>query len=141
MKAQFTLISVLLLSLAACQHVKRAPKPENLIPEKKMVNVLTDMVKLDATISYSTMQFDRRDVKARDLLFKKYNIDSVQLAASSAYYAEKFNQNERIYDSVKVRLEREKKNLDSLKKVKDSIQEAERKKRFEKTKKKAGRRR
>lgn len=121
MKRHLILIGILFFIFGACQHVHYAPKPDNLISEKEMVDVLFDLIKLDATESYNSVQFDRRGVKPRELLFEKYQIDSAQLAESSAYYAEKFAQNERIYDSVRVRLEREKTEVDSLKKEQDSI--------------------
>lgn len=97
-----------------CQSVEKAPKPEDLIGEEKMINVLVDMLKVDATISYSTGLFEKRDVEAKDLIFEKYKIDSLQLAQSSAYYSEDFKVNQRIYDSVETRLKRERAALDSL---------------------------
>lgn len=106
-----------------CQSVEKTPKPKNLIGEEKMVDLLVDMLKVDATISYSTGLFEKRDVQARDLIFEKYNIDSLQLAQSSAYYSENFKVNQRIYENVEARLKLERSDLDSLNKEQgDSIQ-------------------
>jgi hypothetical protein len=114
--------------IVACQQVENAEEPKNLIPETKMIDVLTDLLKLDAAESYSSIEFEKREVSTKDLIFKKYKIDSLQFVESSIYYAEDFKVNERIYDSVKQRLEREKKQYDSLVKLeKDSIQESRRK--------------
>lgn len=115
------------LLLLGCQNVEKAPKPENLIGEEKMVDVLIDLLKVDATISYSSGLFEKREVEAKDLIFEKYKIDSLQLAESSAYYSENFKENQRIYDSVQARLKRERARLDSLSDQKNDSLQKERK--------------
>jgi len=118
----------LVIFTVACQQVENTKEPENLIPESEMVSVLTDLLKLDAAENTSYLDFEKRNVSTKDLIFKKYNIDSLQFVESSKYYAEDFKTNERIYDSVKARLEREKTLYDSLVKFeKDSIQESKKK--------------
>ncbi|MDT0294127.1 DUF4296 domain-containing protein [Mesonia ostreae] len=110
-------IKILLLSLVlftACQDVNKALKPKNLIPEDKMVNLLVDLQKMDAVISKNKNYYELRKVKAKDLIFEKYQVDSMQLAESSNYYAEDFATNTRIYERVITKLEAEKKIIDSL---------------------------
>ncbi|TQD38567.1 DUF4296 domain-containing protein [Haloflavibacter putidus] len=117
--------TVLVLGLfAACQSVEKTEKPENLIPEDKMIEVLTDLAKLDASRSYNETSFSKRDVKIKKLIYAKYGIDSTQFAKSSNYYAEDFNVNQRLYDSVRVRLERDKARVDALIKKEDSLKNA-----------------
>jgi hypothetical protein len=100
--------------LTGCQDIDKQKKPENLIPEDKMVNVLVDMLKVSGSQSYSNIKYRRRDVNAKKLIFKKYDIDSLQLRESTSYYASDFEVNERIYDSVRSRLKFEDKKIDSL---------------------------
>ncbi len=117
--------TVLILGLfAACQSVEKTKKPENLIPEDKMIEVLVDLAKLDASQSYNETAFSKRSVKIKKLIFAKYSIDSLQFAKSSNYYAEDFNVNQRLYDSVRVRLERDKARVDALIKKEDSLKNA-----------------
>jgi hypothetical protein len=111
---QIFFILLLVFSLTACQDVETAEKPENLIEKEKMVDVLFDLTKLEATKNYSTREFKKREVEAKELIFEKYKIDSLQLAQSMAYYAEDFKVNEAIYDEVKARLEKEKDHFDSI---------------------------
>lgn len=114
--------------LLSCQNVEHEPKPKNLIKEEKMVNVLVDLAKIDAAISLNAKKYRKRDVVGKKLLFKKYNIDSLQLVKSNAYYAEHFKINQRIYDSVRARLEREKDSLDALdKKAQEKAKEKSKK--------------
>lgn len=112
MKIKFIIIFVVILG--ACQNVNKAPKPDNLIPEDKMVDILVDLQRLDAVIQKNDQQFEMRNVKAKDLILEKYQVDSLQIANSSNYYAEDFSVNESIYEKVKTILEAEKKLVDSL---------------------------
>lgn len=124
MKFSKTIYLFLCIGFFACQDVEKAEQPENLIPESKMVNVLVDLLKLDGAESMSSIEFEKRDVKTKDLIFKKYQVDSLQFVKSTDYYAENFKVNKRIYDSVQARLEREKTLLDSLvKKEREKPQE------------------
>ncbi|HIB36558.1 DUF4296 domain-containing protein [Mesonia sp.] len=113
-KSAYILFSFILLVFAACQNVDHAEKPENLIAEDKMIDVLTDLLKLDAAEGFSSIEYEKREVKTKELIFEKYKIDSLQFVNSVEYYAEDFKTNERIYSEVQDRLEAEKKELDSL---------------------------
>ena len=99
-----------------------------------MVNVLVDLLKLDGAESMSSIEFEKRDVQTKDLIFKKYQVDSLQFVKSTTYYAENFKVNKRIYDSVQARLEREKTLLDSL--VKKEREQSKEEKDLEKGKEK-----
>ena len=130
-KTAYILFALILLVFAACQSVDHAEKPENLIAEDKMIDVLTDLLKLDAAESFSSIEYEKREVSTKELIFKKYKIDSLQFVKSSEYYAEDFKTNERIYDSVRARLENEKNVLDSLVDQEREEEKAERAKKKE----------
>lgn len=111
----------------ACQNVEKNPKPKNLIPEDEMAAILVDMAKINAAISISAKEYEKRDEVGKDLIFEKYDIDSMQLVESNAYYAEDFKANQRIYEKVTEQLQKE---SDSLNKVE---QERRKKKKEEQT--------
>ncbi len=102
---------------AACKDIKHTPKPKNIIPEDKMVEVLVDLAKLDAVSSINPRKYEERGSVGKELLFKKYQIDSLQLLQSNRYYAEHYAINKRIYEKVAKALEAE---SDSLYKVEEA---------------------
>ncbi|HET8809856.1 MAG TPA: DUF4296 domain-containing protein [Flavobacteriaceae bacterium] len=126
MKKQFK-YCLLLVLLSACQHVEKAPKPDNLIPEEKMVDILTDMVLIDAAMNYNQTEHKTKALDPGKYIFEKYQVDSVQLAKSNAYYLEDFDRSMRIYEQVRDHLEAKKEKLDSLDKSKDSIRKIQKK--------------
>lgn len=109
------------LLVSACQNVEKAPKPNNLIPAEKMVGVLTDMVLIDAAVNYNRFDSIINSIDAENYIYEKHQIDSAQLAESSAYYLEHFDKSKHIYEQVRARLETKKEQLDSLHAVKDSL--------------------
>ena len=110
------------LFLVSCQDVNRMPKPDNLIPEEKMVEVLTELSLLHGARSYNKSQMEEKGINPYPYLSEKFDIDSVQLVVSNEYYAQHYKQYKGIYDRVK-------ENLESLVEEYDSIREMEQKKR------------
>ncbi|HLS31124.1 MAG TPA: DUF4296 domain-containing protein [Flavobacteriaceae bacterium] len=106
----------------SCQDIEETPKPDNLIPEDKMVEILVDLAKVDAAFSISSKEYKKRGVVGREMILEKYDIDSVQLVKSNAYYAEDFKVNQRIYEAVQTRLQREN---DSLRELNDKLKAEE----------------
>ena len=80
---------------------------------------------------YAFENVDLTNSTSVEKVFKKYKIDSLQFVKSSEYYAEDFKTNERIYDSVRARLENEKNVLDSLVDQEREEEKAERAKKKE----------
>jgi|SRR5699024_5946979 len=117
---------VILLSIVgaflSCQDIEKTPKPDNLIPEDKMVEILVDLAKVDAAFSISSKEYKKRGVVGREMILKKYDIDSVQLVKSNAYYAEDFKANQRIYEKVQAQLQKEN---DSLRELSDKQKQEE----------------
>ena len=100
--------------LVSCQDIERTPKPEDLIPEPKMVEVLTEIALLHGARTYNKNILQQKGVDPKAYLWQKYDIDSLQFLKSNDYYSENFEQYQRIYDSVKLRLERYKIVYDTL---------------------------
>ena len=123
---------ILLLSLTAtfvaCQDIEKSEKPENLIPEDKMVDIITEISLLQSARNFSKRIFESTGIQGQEYIFKKYNIDSLQFKRSNDYYADNYEIYQRIYDSVKQGFERMKVKLDTLqlqeKRINDSIAKA-----------------
>ncbi|MCC8360966.1 DUF4296 domain-containing protein [Salinimicrobium sediminilitoris] len=120
MKKLLGVLTALIL-LASCQDIDRTPKPDNLIPEDKMVEVLTELSILHGARSYNKSLMEEKGINAYPYLTNKFGIDSVQLVQSNNYYAENYKEYQMIYDRVKERLE-------ILMEQYDSIREVEKKK-------------
>jgi len=116
---------LILIFLGSCQDLERSEKPEDLIPEAKMIDVLTEISLLHAARNYNKQKLEVTGVDPDTYIYEKFDIDSVQLEKSSDWYSEQYNQYERIYDSVKARLQIMKTRLDSVRdaeiKIEDSI--------------------
>lgn len=109
----FILVAGLLM---ACSNIQRTEKPKNLIPEDQMVNILVDMAKIKAAKSINSQKYDDRNPQGKEMIFKKYSIDSTQLMRSTIYYAEQYTVNNRIYEKVTDRLQAESDSLYALEK-------------------------
>lgn len=126
---QIQIIVFLVLFLGiSCQDVKHVERPDNLIPEDKMAEVLTEVALLNAARNYNKFLLEQSGLKPNEYIYNKFDIDSVQFEKSNAYYTENYNEYESIYEKVKDSLEtlktiyeerkkQEKKN-DSLQKIK-----------------------
>ena len=123
------ILSIGILCLVACQDIEKTPKPKDLIPEPKMVEVLTEISLLHGARTYNKNILQQKGVDPKSYLWEKYDIDSLQFLKSNNYYAENYEQYQRIYDSVRSRLERFKVVYDTLRvreeRRQDSIRKAE----------------
>lgn len=99
-------------------------KPDDLIPEDKMIDVLTEMSLVYAARNYNKQKLENTGIVPDEYIFEKFNIDSLQFTRSNDYYAEQINQYERIYDSVKVRLQVIKTRMDSLREIEVKIEDS-----------------
>ncbi len=116
-----------------CQDIQKPEKPENLIPEDVMVEMLSEIYLGNAARSIDNKTMRKNGIKIDSFLFKKYNVDSLQFAKSNAYYTSDLDKYNAIFEKIEQKLEvlKTKENdrklrLDSLKrenrKVNDSIQ-------------------
>ena len=90
-----------------------------------MVDVLTELSLVQGARSYNRQILEQAGLKPRAYIWSKFDIDSSQFSRSSDYYARNYVQYQRIYDSVKIRLEGLKDTYDSIRaeeeRVRDSI--------------------
>ncbi len=118
MKKLLGVLTALIL-LASCQDIDRTPKPDNLIPEDKMVEVLTELSILHGARSYNKNLMEEKGINAYPYLTNKFGIDSVQLVQSNNYYAENYKEYQMIYDRVKERLEILMEQYDSIREMEE----------------------
>ena len=126
MKLKWILIFAILL--VSCQNVEEIKKPDSLIPEKKMVEVLTDLSILYSAKNYNKRILEETGLPLKTYLYEKHQIDSLQLAQSTEYYAKNYTQFKKIYNQVKLNLDKIKTDLEEVQVeeecVEDSIRDA-----------------
>jgi hypothetical protein len=87
--------------------------PENLISEQKMESIIFDIMILNASYNYD-LKIDN-NLLSDELIYKKYDIDSLQFYESELYYSRNPKIHYNIYSNVKKRIL---KSIDSLKIIK-----------------------
>lgn len=122
-------IFIFALLFVSCQNVEKVKEPENLIPEGKMAEVLTDLSILNSARNYNKRILEETGLKPDEYLYEKHGIDSLQLAQSNEYYAKNYDRLESIYKRVKMNLEKMQVDLEKLQeeetRIKDSIKLAD----------------
>ncbi len=103
-------------------------KPENLIPEAKMVEILNDLAIVNAARVTNVQVLRDNNITPMQYIFDKYSIDSLQFVESDRYYASIPELHEKIYVAVEEKLETEKERLTENKKVRDSLAQIEKNK-------------
>lgn len=111
MRANFILFG-LVFSLLACGGDQIFKKPENLITKPTMENILFDLVLMQSIRSSSTANDSLEGYLNDAYIYKKYGVDSIQLAESEIYYSR----------YPKIHLEIHKNVLSRLTHLKDSIE-------------------
>ncbi|MDT7829188.1 DUF4296 domain-containing protein [Pricia sp. S334] len=115
---------LVLLSLLSCNE-NLLEKPDDLIPEDKMVSILTDLAIVNAAKSTNMAVLQDLDIEPMDYIFKKYDIDSLQFVESDRYYASLPPEYEEIYKRVESKLEEQAKTMEEAKRVNDSLRRME----------------
>ena len=112
MRTFFTCLLALFL-LVSCEKTT-VKKPDNLIKEDKMVDIIYDLSLLEAIKSQKPAVLDSNSVNSKTYIYEKYKIDSLQFAKSDQYYASDIPNYKKMYDKVTKRIEDNKKITDSL---------------------------
>lgn len=117
----FFLIFAILIS---CQK-PAIPKPDNLIDENEMVDIMVDISILEAIKSQKKVVLEANAINPNTYIFKKYKIDSLQFANSDKFYASDIKKYKEIFDKVNKRIEekiaRSKKSNTSKLETKDQL--------------------
>lgn len=131
-KYRLYLLPLFLIAVAfSCSNVQERSKPENVIPKEKMIDIYTDMILLDAMHRSNPNTLKSYGLKVSEHLYNKFSIDSTTLAQNIAYYNFEFETNIEIYEKVSERIEKKKENIDSIVKLRDSLEKEERLRKIE----------
>jgi hypothetical protein len=110
--------------LISCQK-PAVPKPDNLIDEDVMVDIMFDISILEAMKSQKGDVLEANAINPNTYIFKKYKIDSLQFANSDKFYASDIKKYKGIFDKVnkriKEKIERSKKANTSKLETKDQL--------------------
>lgn len=109
----------------ACQHIVKPEKPEDLIPEDTMVELLAEIYLGNAARTVDNTTMRKNGVKVDSFLFKKYNVDSLQFAKSNAYYASNLDTYNAIFQKIEQKLQALKTEEDNQKLLLDSLKKEE----------------
>lgn len=119
MKKLFYIIICLFFSCNS--SIEKPQKPENLIPEDKMAEIMYDVFLLNSAKGVNKILLETNGVLPEKYVFEKYSIDSTQFAESNNYYVYNTKTYESILNKIKEKIDLKKKEYEAL----DKIEEAE----------------
>ena len=131
----------MLIFVMSCEPKIKPEKPQGLIPETDMTNILYDMFVMNSAKGINRKLLEVNGVSPEKYILEKYNIDSLQFAQSNNYYAHDLEAYEAIIESVTEKITKdrdifeaiEEKEQEEAKRRRDSIKAA-REKRIDTTK-------
>jgi hypothetical protein len=107
---------LLFATLISCQK-PAVSKPDNLIDEEVMVDIMYDVSVLEAMKSQKAFVLEANKINPNTYIYKKYKIDSLQFANSDKFYASDIKKYKEIFDKVNKRMEEK---MERLKKATNS---------------------
>ena len=112
---KITATIIALIVLVSC-NISPIAKPDNLIEEKVMTDILYDLMLLDAIKSQNPYDTIKKNIKPKEYVFKKYKIDSLQFIQSNQYYISQIDVYKKMYDEINERMKNEIKEINLLQK-------------------------
>lgn len=101
MKLKGTIIAIIILSITwGCTQIGNVVKPDNLIDEDTMVQILYDATQLDVMKTFPDKNPEFETIFGRPYIYLKYGVDSLQLVESETYYLK----NPRIYYKIHLKV-------------------------------------
>ena len=111
---KYCVFIIVLLVFLGCTDSDRPAKPDNLIGEAQMSDIIYDVFLLNAAKGINKRILENNGILPQEYVYKKYSIDSLQFAKSNDYYSYDVKTYESIMERVKQRLELEKALNDSI---------------------------
>lgn len=108
---------ILILFFFGCQNLQKPEKPKDLIPEDKMVSILTEAYLANASQSVRNQAVFAEAIDLDSIIYTKFNIDSIQFKKSNDYYSFDFNTYLDMLKKVENNLMQYEKRIDSLREV------------------------
>lgn len=94
-------------------------KPDDLIPQEKMTQLLYDLAILNAAKSTNSAILEVHFDSPTNFLFEQYGVDSLQFVKSDIFYASQPLVYEAIYKEVAAKLDKEKSKIEEVRKMKN----------------------
>jgi hypothetical protein len=116
----FILFFLIVTLFAACNQLV-VQKPDNLIEEDKMVDIIYDLALLEAIKSSNPQSLVHRKINQATYIYKRHKIDSLQFDQSDRYYASDINNYSKMYERVGKRIENNKTAIDSIAQSKNKM--------------------
>lgn len=126
---RFLVFISIMAFLYGCESNTKPEKPDDLIAEEQMVDLLYDIQIINSAKSVNKRLLENQGLDPQAYIFRKYDIDSTRFARSNAYYAFDADQYEKILDRVQQRMDSLEKYYNDLsqkeeeknKKIRDSL--------------------
>lgn len=83
-----------------------APKPDNLLDDEVMTNILFDIAVLQAAEGTMTYRLTENNIKVNTFIYEKYKIDSTTYYQNQKYYAANTRKYKKMHQEVLARLEK-----------------------------------
>ena len=135
MKKRISLLAI--LALLGCKD-NLVKKPDVLIDKSKMMDIMYDLALLEAIKYQNPAVLDSNQIRPKQFIYKKYKIDSLQLAQNNVYYAADYKSYKIMFEEVVKRIANEKKRANAaikLEQKKNNIRMAKLKKKKQLAKK------
>lgn len=116
MKKGISLLAI--LALLGCKE-DLVKKPDLLIEKSKMMDIMYDLALLEAIKYQNPAVLDSNQIRPKQFIYKKYKIDSLQLAQNNIYYAADYKNYKIMFESVVKRIANEKKRVNSVIKLEE----------------------
>lgn len=110
---KFVFLLLGLLLLLSCSD-NPVPKPDTLLDEEIMVDILYDTALLQAAEAYMPEKLTAKGVKIKNYIYLKYAIDSTTYYQNQRYYAADAKKYKKIYQKVIERIDSNKDLIDTL---------------------------
>lgn len=117
MKKIILFLAILTLFFSCKEDVVK--KPKRLIEKDVMVDIMYDISILDAIRYQNPSSIDSFKINAKDFIFKKYKVDSLQFINSNIYYSSDYEGYKIMFDQVVKRIDNQKTVADSLIKLEE----------------------
>jgi len=118
------LIYIVMCLFFSCNpSIEKPKKPDNLIPEDKMVDIMYDMYILNSAKGVNKKLLELNGIMPKEYIYEKYSIDSIQFAESNNYYVYNTKTYESILNEIAKKIDVKKKEYEAL----DKIEEADKK--------------
>ncbi len=125
-------VLIAILVFSGCQNIEYPEKPNNLIPEDKMVEILIDIQLFNTTKTYNRLPLQQGGLTPFEYIYERHEIDSIQFLESNNYYGANLDTYNKIHIRIREYFQHEKikadtlaaiekRTLDSIKAVNDSI--------------------